>query len=89
MMNLDGRLRRLEQQPEMSDDQIRERCEALGRAHDLYPPAIYEEMQRWLRMSPAERDAALTEFRAAGVAFDPAECAQHGGPPCGEILGED
>ena len=83
-MSIERRLQRLEQQPDMSDAAIRDRCEELGRAHDLCPLEIYEETMRLLAMTPAQREQAIAEVR--DVVFDPAECAQHGGRPCEEIL---
>ena len=64
-MSIERRLQRLEQQSAVSDAELWERCEAVGRTHDLYPPEIYEEARRFLAMTPAQREQALAELQSA------------------------
>ena len=90
-MNLDGRLRRLEQQP-VSDAYLWERADALARAHDLNLDEVLEEARRLLAMPPAQQAAAIAELRAGVADLDreqfAAECAQHGGRACWKVWDE-
>ena len=61
-MGLDDRLRRLEQRP-VSDADLRDLAERMGRQLDLYPGDIYEEMVRVLAMPPAAREALYAQHR--------------------------
>lgn len=90
-MNLDGRLRRLEEQP-VSESYLYDRADAVARAHHLNLDEVIEEARRFLAMSPAQQAAADAEQRAGAADLDrerfAAECAQHGGRACLEAWDE-